>query len=495
MKQGSDISQTQNLQQTQTLSPQQVLLVKLLELPAVELEERVKTELQDNPALESAGNDELHQDSEDVSVDDDGSVSDDYTSADDNVDLSLGDYRTEDDIPDYKLKDNNGGPVTRAEDIPFSDSVSFYEKLMEQVGEMDIDDHLRSVVQYIIGSIDDDGFLRKSLPALRDELEIYAGINASDEEMSRALDIVHDLEPAGIGAADLQECLLLQIARKPNSYLKSVEHDIIETCYEAFTKKRKDKIMQRLHIDEETCDNAIAEIVKLNPRPGISLGESIDKNNHVIIPDFTVETHDDGTIEMTLNNYNIPDLKINKSFSDIITSAASRKQKPTKSEKDALMFARQKIESAQNFIDAIKQRQNTLMTTMKAIVDFQKPFFLEGDESLLRPMRLKDAAELTGLDISTISRVSNSKYVQTNYGVFSLKYFFNDSYTTEEGETLSVREIKSVLKDIVDSENKDNPYTDDELTEMLNQKGFPVARRTVAKYRQQLNIPVARLRK
>ena len=495
MKQGTDITQTQNLQQVQTLSPQQVLAVKLLELPAMEFEERVKTELQDNPALEPSADHESEYMENDVQeAEASGEYEDNYSDNNDE-DLSLGDYRTEDDIPDYKLKENNGSQTVRAEDIPFSDSVSFYENLMEQLGETDTDETTKRIAEYIIGSIDDDGLLRKNLETLKDELELYAGISASDEEMKNALSIVQSMDPAGIGARSLQECLLLQIDRNEESKLQKVKHDIIEQCYDAFVKKRRDKIMQKLHITEEVCDKALSEIVRLNPRPGISLGEAIGRNTQIIIPDFTVDTHENGTIDISLNNYNVPDLKINKTFSDIINDAARKKGKQTKSEKDAALFAKQKIESAQNFIDAIKQRQNTLFITMKTIVELQRPFFLEGDESLLKPMILKDVADRAKLDISTISRVSNSKYVQTNYGVFPLKFFFSDSYTTDSGDKLSVREMKHILKEMIDSENPDTPYTDDELTEMLNEKGYPIARRTVAKYRQQLNIPVARLRK
>lgn len=495
MKQGTDITQTQNLQQVQTLSPQQVLAVKLLELPAMEFEERVKTELQDNPALEPSTDHESENMGNDVQETEASEEYEDNYSDNNDEDLSLGDYRTEDDIPDYKLKENNGSQTVRAEDIPFSDSVSFYENLMEQLGETDTDETTKRIAEYIIGSIDDDGLLRKNLETLKDELELYAGISASDEEMKNALSIVQSMDPAGIGARSLQECLLLQIDRNEESKLQKVKHDIIEQCYDAFVKKRRDKIMQKLHITEEVCDKALSEIVRLNPRPGISLGEAIGRNTQIIIPDFTVDTHENGTIDISLNNYNVPDLKINKTFSDIINDASRKKGKQTKSEKDAALFAKQKIESAQNFIDAIKQRQNTLFITMKTIVELQRPFFLEGDESLLKPMILKDVADRAKLDISTISRVSNSKYVQTNYGVFPLKFFFSDSYTTDSGDKLSVREMKHILKEMIDSENPDTPYTDDELTEMLNEKGYPIARRTVAKYRQQLNIPVARLRK
>lgn len=490
MKQRSDLSQTQVQQQVQTLSPQQMLVVKLLELPTVELEERVKMEVQDNPALEEGGPEE-HEESLDTYSEDE----DDGSESLSDEDLSLGDYRTEDDIPDYKLQDNNASARTRPEDIPFSDATSFYENLNEQLGEQDIDDKTRELALYIIGSLDDDGFLRKDIGAVLDELEIYGGVETNISEVEKALRVVQSLDPAGIGARNLQECLLLQIRRKTNDPLKQVEERIVNECYEEFTKKHWERIPSRLGLEEDVCNKALAEIVRLNPRPGISLGESLGKNSHIIVPDFIVETSDDGEISLTLNNYNIPDLRVNRSFAEMLEDYGSKKSTLTKDEKSAMAFAKQKIDAAQGFIDALNQRRNTLLSTMQAIIDIQRPFFLEGDESLLRPMILKDVAERTGLDISTISRVSNSKYVQTNYGIYSLKFFFSDGYVTKDGEELSVREIKRILRECIDAEDKSKPLTDDELADILKQKGYPIARRTVAKYRMQLNIPVARLRK
>ena len=309
------------------------------------------------------------------------------------------------------------------------------------------------------------------------------------------MSVIQDFDPAGIGARSLQECLLLQIQRKENSPLKQIEYDIISRCCDEFTKKNKEKIIQKLGISEELYNAATAELTKLNPRPGSSLGEAMGKNLQQIIPDFIVETEDDGTITLNLNNRNVPELRLSREFTEMLDEHTHNRSNQSKESKDALMFLKQKVDAAQGFINAVKQRQHTLLSTMQAIIDLQHPFFQEGDESLLRPMILKDVAERAGLDISTVSRVSNSKYVQTNYGIYSLKFFFSDGYTTESGEELSVREIKRILKECVDNENKDKPYTDDELAEMLKTKGYPIARRTVAKYRQQLNIPVARLRR
>lgn len=490
MSQGSQQIQTQAQQLLQTLSPQQLLVVKLLELPTLELEERVRAEILDNPALEEGKEVSENNESDDFEADINGE--DAYTN---NEDLSLGDYRTEDDIPDYKLQEHNRSRGEMAEEIPFSDSVSFYEMLLDQLRMQHLTEEEETMAEYLIGSLDDDGLLRKGIDTLIDELAIYRGIYTNAEEINRILSIIQDFDPVGIGARSLQECLLLQIRRKPNSPLKKVMQDIIEKCCDDFTRKNKEKIMQRLNISEETYNEAVAELTKLNPRPGSSLGEIIGKNFQQIIPDFLVETQEDGSIILSLNNRNVPELKLSREFTVLLEEHATNKENQSKESTDTFLFLKQKVDAAQGFINAVKQRQHTLYITMQAIIDLQRPFFLEGDETLLTPMILKDVAEKTQLDVSTISRVSNSKYVQTNYGVFPLKFFFSDGYTTEEGEELSIREIKQILKECVDHENKENPYTDDELTDILREKGYPIARRTVAKYRQQLNIPTARLRR
>lgn len=492
MVQHSRLEQTQSQQQIQTLSPQQILAVKLLELPTVELEERIHAELLDNPALEEGAD----------SFEESGEQEDDYMNGEDGAsatdsmeDLSLGDYRTEDDIPDYKLQENNRSKGETAEEIPFSDSISFYETLKEQLDMQELSAGERQLGEYLIGSLDDDGLLRKDTETLIDELAIYQGIYVTVEELEHVLSVIQSFDPAGIGARDLQECLLLQIKRKEHSPLKQVQLDIIGKCCEEFTKKNKERIMQKLGISEETYQAAVAELTKLNPRPGSSLGEVIGKNMQQIIPDFIVEAEEDGSISLSLNNRNIPELRLSREFSEMLDEHTRNKANQSKESKDALMFLKQKVDAAQGFINAVKQRQQTLLNTMQAIIDLQRLFFQEGDESLLRPMILKDVAERAGLDISTVSRVSNSKYVQTDYGVYSLKFFFSDGYTTESGEELSVREIKRILKECIDHEEKQKPYTDDELADILKEKGYPIARRTVAKYRQQLNIPVARLRR
>lgn len=487
MVQGSH--QIQSQQQTQTLSPQQILVVKLLELPALELEDRIHAEILENPALEEGE----EEGAADDSLDKNNLEEDSRTDSDD--DYSLGDYLTEDDIPDYKLQESSRSREGCAEDIPFSEVTSFYENLREQLGERNLTERQQELAEYLIGSLDNDGLLRKSLYNISDELAIYGGIDASERELEEALNIIQDFDPAGLGARTLQECLLIQIKRKDDSPTKQTEINIIDKCYDEFTRKHWDKIMQRLNLSEEEFQEALQEITRLNPRPGSSLGEVLGRNLQQIVPDFIVETYDDGTITLSLNDRNVPELRMSRSFTEMLEEHTKNKANQSKESKNAMLFLKQKIDAAQGFIEAVKQRQNTLVKTMQAIIDMQRPFFLEGDESLLKPMILKDVADRTGLDISTISRVSNSKYVQTNYGIFSLKYFFVEGFITEGGEEMSSREIRRILKEHIDNEDKKKPLTDDELTEILNNEGFPIARRTVAKYRQQLNIPVARLRK
>lgn len=489
MKQGTLLTQKQSLTQVQTLSPQQLLAVKLLELPALELEDRVKTEIQDNPALEATDPDERQDD--DAYDTPGGDAGDEMTGED----MSLGDYRTEDDTPDYVLQASRDNGRKRAEDIPFSDATSFYENLEAQLGELDIDDDVRHAALYIVGSLDDDGLLRKDLQTILDEMEIYGGVQTDMTVITRALEVVQSLDPAGLGARNLQECLLLQIARKQDSAEKKVEERILRECYDDFTKKNWERIPARLGEDKGLCARALAEIKKLNPRPGIALTENIDRNNQTITPDFTVETGDDGRITVALNNYDVPELRLNRDFVAMLDSLGSKKSKLSSEQKSALMFTKQKIDAAQGFIDAVNQRRNTLLATMNAIVGLQRQFFADGDEASLRPMILKDVADRTGLDISTVSRVSNSKWVQTNYGVFPLKFFFNDGYVTKDGDELSVREIKAILRECIDGEDKTKPLTDEKLAGILKDKGYPIARRTVAKYREQLGIPTSKLRK
>ncbi|MBQ8500817.1 MAG: RNA polymerase factor sigma-54 [Bacteroides sp.] len=495
MAQGSKQIQAQQLQQVQSLSPQQILVVKLLELPAVELEDRVRAEILENPALEE-GREETHPDEysgeePEISQEDGGNTEYD----------SLSDYLTEDDIPDYKLQEHNRSRDDRPEEIPFSEATSFYETLKEQLGELDLDNRQHEIAEYLVGSLDDDGLLRKPLQTISDELAIYNGIEAPVKEVEQILTLLQDFDPAGVGARSLQECLLIQVQRKLSRHpsptterLLKIEEQILTHCYDAFARKHWDKLEEQLDTDPDSCRQAIKEICKLNPRPGASLGETIGKNMQQIVPDFLVETYDDGSIGFTLNARGIPELRMSPDFTLMLEEHSKNPENQSKESRDALIFLKQKMDAAQGFIDALKQRQHTLTVTMQAIIDLQRPFFQEGDENLLRPMVLRDVAERAKLDISTVSRVSNSKYVQTNFGIYPLKFFFGDSYINSEGEELSTRQIRKVLQECVDNEDKKNPLTDDELMEMMTAKGFPMARRTVAKYRQQMNIPVARMR-
>lgn len=486
MPQVNTLQQTQSQTQGLTLSPQQVMALKLIELPTVEFEEKVRAELIENPALEE-GKEETLPTEENTYEED---------SAQESVeDWDLGDYRTEDDIPDYKLREDNYSTENKAENIPFSDSVSFYETLLQQLDMQDLSAHEWEIGEYIIGSLDDDGWLRKSIESIVDELTIYRGIETNAAEVEHVLHTIQDFDPAGIGARDLKECLLLQIERKADSPIKDLAYKIISKYTDDFTHKRKERLMASLGIDEATYAEVWSELTKLNPRPGSSMGEVIGKNLQQITPDFIVETDTEGGLNLTLNGRNVPELRLSQDFLLMIEEYSHTKKENQRESREALLFLKQKIESAQNFINAVKQRRETLTATMTTILELQKNFFVEGDESVLRPMILKDVADRTGLDISTISRVSNSKYVQTDFGIFPLKYFFSDGYTTAEGEELSVKHIKRILKETIETENKNEPYTDEELVLKLKEQGFDLARRTIAKYRQQLQIPVARLRK
>lgn len=485
MTQGSRQLQTQAQQQLQSLSPQQLLVVRLLELPTVELEERVRAEILDNPALEEGKETTEAQE-----------ATEEYEEKEyNNEDLSLGDYLTEDDIPDYKLQEHNQSRGYAPEEIPFSESVSFYEILKEQLDMQKLTDEQRDMTDYLIGSLDDDGLLRKEMDTLIDELAIYRGIYTNQEELEHVLFVIQSFDPPGIGARSLQECLLIQIKRKPQIPNKELLLKIISKYFDDFTRKNKEKIMQRMDLTEDQYNEVINELTKLNPRPGSSLGETVGKNMQQIIPDFLVETEDDATITLSLNDRNVPDLKLSREFSNMLDEQLNNKDNQTKESTDTFLFLKQKVDAAQGFINAIKQRHLTLLNTMQAIIDLQRPFFLEGDETLLKPMILKDVAERSKLDISTVSRVSNSKYVQTNFGIYPLRFFFSDSYTTDDGEEYSIREMKRILLECVEHENKEEPYTDDELADILKEKGYSIARRTIAKYRQQLNIPIARLRR
>ena len=475
----------------QKLSPQQIQVIRLLELPTIELEEKVKHELEENPALE-----EGKEPSDDFDPADEG-IGDDADSGaeggDSETDLSLGDYLTEDDIPDYKLQEMRD-KATKKEDIPFSVSESLNEFLLQQLGLRNMPEKEMKVAEYIIGNIDDDGYLRRDLEAIADDLMFQAGVDITEKEVEAVLKTIQDFEPVGVGARNLQECLCIQLQKKEHTPETHIAIQIIQQYFEDFSRKHYDKILRGLNISEDTLKKAIREITLLNPKPGNAWGGTMETAMSQIIPDFIVDANN-GEITLSMNNRGIPDLRINREYQDMFQDYTSNKANQTSDRRNAVQFVKQKLDAAQWFIDAIKQRQDTLMRTMEAIIQLQRDFFLTGDEATLRPMILKDVAEKAGYDVSTISRVSNSKYVQTNFGIYPLKYFFSESMQTDNGEEISTREVKKIMKEHIDAEDKRKPLTDEELANILKDKGYVIARRTVAKYREQLGIPVARLRK
>lgn len=469
----------------QKLSPAQIQVIKMLEVPTLELEERIRQELEENPALEEGAelsDDDNYQDD----LNDDGGNNDD---------MDLEEYMMDDDIPDYRLKVNNTSKDDKREDIPFSIGKTFHEHLTEQLGLQDISDHLRTIAEYVIGNIDDEGYLRRPIESMVDDIVFHAGISTNEQEVEDMIALVQEFDPAGVGASTLQECLKLQLERKTYRRETDIALRIIENYFEEFSKKHYDKIIKYLEISEDELRDAITEIAHLNPKPGNAWGGNLlEKSMSVVIPDFILE-NDEGKLRVHLNDSNIPELRVSTTYNDLFQTYTDQKGEKNTALKDAVVFARQKIDSARWFIDAIKQRHQTLLTTMQAIVNYQREFFTEGDDVYMKPMILKDIADITGYDISTISRVSNSKYIQTEFGVYPVKYFFSESMTNDSGEEVSTREIKKILQDCVESEDKRKPLNDDALAEVLKTKGYPIARRTVAKYREQLNIPVARLRK
>ena len=463
--------------QTQSLSPLQVLVARLLQLSTVEMEERVRSEVIENPALESTA----HEENIDNNYDEGGKES--------SEELIMGDYGSEDDIPDYKL---NGIPQsTEQQAISCASVQTFYDFLLNQLHEQTLTEEENTIGEYIIGSIDEDGLLHKSLTTIADELAIYHSIDVDEKDIEKVLFSIQQFDPAGIGARDLQECLLLQLARKKNNDAVDKQRLLLEACYDEFTHKRWDKIEQKLGWNADEVNNVIAELVKLNPCPGSSFSDNTEKSYGHIVPDFIVESFDDN-ITLTLNNFNVPQLRVNNDFIQMLNEQATSSNADSR---NAAQFLRQKIEAARDFISAIQQREQTLTLTMQAIIDLQRPFFLEGDESQLRPLILKDVAEKIGLDISTISRATIGKYVQTQFGIFPLRYFFSEGVTNTDGKEFSIKEVHNIIKELIAKEDKCAPLTDDQLVKELAQRGFKVARRTIAKYRDQLHIPVARMRK
>ncbi|MBS7281776.1 RNA polymerase factor sigma-54 [Prevotellaceae bacterium LCP21S3_C11] len=502
-------TQEQKLQQLQRLSAQQMLQVKMLEMPLNELEDNINAELDDNPALETENPDDalMGEGNEDRSALDDSDNSNDDEFGDDayeaqsekeerkdELDQALESIGKDDQMPDYNT-DRYNTQNADYEEMVYGDTTSFYDKLKEQMDMQILTDKEKQIMEYLIGSLDEDGLLRKDLDSICDELIIYHNIDVSEKEIEHVLHKLQSFDPAGVGGRSLQECLLLQVKRLPKGVLRKTMEEVFEDYFDEFTKKHWDKIKSGLELNETQLETLKDEIRKLNPKPGASLGETDGRNMQQINPDFIVDTADDGTITFTLNRGNMPELTVSPSFTDMIETYKRHKDQMSRKDKEALLYAKEKVDKAQGFIEAIKQRRHTLIITMKAIIDIQRQFFLDGDEADLKPMILKDVAERTKLDISTISRVRIEKYVQTKWGVFPLKFFFTDSYTTEDGEELSTRKIKIALQHLIENEDKKKPLSDDAISKVMKEKGFPIARRTVAKYREQLGIPVARLRK
>jgi RNA polymerase sigma-54 factor len=475
----------------QKLSPLQIQTIKLLEVPVMQLEQRIKEELETNPVLEQVDSEEddnttIEANFEDSVDSDEGENGDEFT---------LEDFMDEDEyVPSYKLYSQNYSPDDKQLNIPLSSSVSFNEYLESQLGELSLDDRQLMIASFIIGNIDEDGYLRRDISAIVDDLAFLQNIQTNEKEVLQILRMIQEFDPPGVGARDLQECLLLQIEQNDLSQPQvQLAKKILSSCFEEFTKKHYDKIIAKLNITEEQLKQALDEILRLNPKPGSSFSSTSGNSEH-IIPDFILE-YKDGQFLLSLNSKNVPELRINKSYSEMMEKLASNKKNNNKSRAELLSFVKQKVESARWFIEAIKQRQNTLLTTMQAILNYQSEYFKDGDEKKLKPMILKDIADITGYDVSTISRVANSKYIQTHFGIIPLKFLFSESMQNDEGTEISTREIKKILQECIAAENKQSPLTDDELAVILKEKGYPIARRTVAKYREQLGIPVARLRK
>ena len=464
------LKQGLELKQTQKLSPLQIQTIKLIELPIQDLEQRIRKELEENPVLD-----------EDLPKDEDEAPRE----------VSLSEYKEDDSIPSYRLRSDNYSKDERPQYNTFSVKESFTQSLQEQLGYRNLSEHQYAVASFIIGSLDDDGYLRRSIDSLVDDISFRANIETTEEEVLNMLKIVQEFEPAGVGARDLRECLLLQIKLCKKSPAVENAIKILKNHFHEFTSKHFQKIMTRMNLTEEELKAAMSKILKLNPSPGGQIDDSYNDQAQQIVPDFVLE-YTDGQLKLSMPRFSIPELRVNRKYADLLVEAANSSERE---KKEAAAFVKKKLESAKWFVEAIKQRHNTLSSTMQAIVDYQHEYFIDGDETNLKPMVLKDIAEKTGFDISTISRVVNSKYIETHFGIYSLKYFFSEGLENQDGEEVSTRELKKALLECVDSEDKHKPLTDDELVVKMTEKGYKVARRTIAKYRDRLNIPKARLRK
>ncbi len=474
---GEMLKQGLELKQMQKLSPLQIQTIKLIELPTQELEQRIRKELEENPVLDE----DIGKDKEEDSDDGDNAPRE----------VSLSEYKEDDSIPSYKLHANNYSKDERPQYNTFSVKESFTQSLMDQLGFRHLSEHKYEIAAFIIGSLDDDGYLRRDIESLVDDLAFRAGIETNEEEVLEMLKVVQSFDPAGVGARDLRECLLLQIVHFTQTPDVVNATTILRDYFTEFTNKHFQKIMSKMDIGEEEMRAAMAKILKLNPSPGGQIDDSYSDQAQQIVPDFVL-TMEDGELKLTMPRFSIPELRVNKKYANILLEAANSSERD---KKEAAMFVKKKLDSAKWFVEAIKQRHNTLHNTMQAIIDYQHDYFMDGDESHLKPMVLRDIAEITGFDISTISRVVNSKYIETHFGIYPLKYFFSEGLENQEGEEISTRELKKALQDCVDAEDKHKPLTDDQLVDEMTKRGYKVARRTIAKYRDQLGISKARLRK
>ena len=468
------LKQELSLKQVQRLSPLQIQTIKLIELPVQELEQRIRKELEENPVLDDSAPAEK-EDGDDQQP----------------QEISLSELKDDDSIPDYRLRVNNYGKDERPQYNTFSVKESFTQSLMEQLGFRNLSEHEHDVAAFIIGSLDDDGYLRRDIGSLVDDLAFRMNITTDEEEVERLLRIIQDFEPSGVGARDLRECLLIQLkALKQSEDVVNAER-ILTDWFHEFSTKHFQKIMMKLGLSEKEMKAAMARIVKLNPSPGGQIDDSYNDQAQQIVPDFILDI-ENGELKLSMPRFSIPEIRINRKYAELLMDAANSSERQ---KKEAATFVKQKMDSAKGFVEALKQRHNTLLSTMQAIVDYQHDYFMSGDEANLRPMVLKDIAGITGFDISTISRVVNSKYIETHFGIFPLKYFFSEGLENKDGEEVSTRELKKVLQECVENEDKHKPLTDDQLVSLMNEKGYKVARRTIAKYRDQLGIPKARMRK
>ena len=487
------LKQFLNLKLSQKLSPQQIQLMKLIQLPTQAFEQRLLEEMNENPALETGSDEEEIYDNE-FDNDDANDEFDDYDDAEteDISDINIDEYLSSDETPDYKTQTNNYSDDDEERESPLVAPISFHQDLINQLNTFILNDDEREIAEFLVGSIDDMGYLRRSIPDLVDDMAFTQGIYTDEKTVDKMLHIIHELEPSGVGAKDLQECLLLQLKHKTPTEYVALAIDIIENHFHAFTKKHYDKLLQKYAVSNEQLKTAIHEIERLNPKPGGAFAGNNKITEHVV-PDFTIQIVEE-ELALTLNGRNAPSLHVSKDYQEMMQTYKNSRDK-SNAQKDAVQFIKQKLDSAKWFIYAIKQRQETLYVTMNAIMHYQQEYFLEGDETKLKPMILKDIADLVGLDISTISRVANSKYVETPYGTKLVKEFFSEAMKNDQGEEVSTLEIKKILQNTIEEEDKQKPLPDDQLAEILLKKGYPIARRTIAKYREQLDIPVARMRK